>query len=112
MDNVNEYLKGSQFTLYVNPTPAPELGTMQMKTWNHLKMAMSEHKFFTQNRQQANLLGHLKNRQQNHADIQHINNLHFTVYVDIFPDSPGTDPSILTMTDESTAYSISTVVLS
>jgi hypothetical protein len=42
-----EYLKGAQFTLYVDLTPAPELGTMQMKTWNRLKTAMSEHKFVT-----------------------------------------------------------------
>jgi hypothetical protein len=34
MDNFNEYLKGSQFTLYVDPTPTLGLGTMQTKTWN------------------------------------------------------------------------------
>jgi hypothetical protein len=34
MDNFNKYLKGSWFTLYLDPTPAPDLGTTQMKTWN------------------------------------------------------------------------------
>jgi hypothetical protein len=77
MDNFNEYLKGSQFTLYADPTPAPELGTTQMKTLNRLKTAMSEHKFLTEYCQKANLPGHLKSRQQNHTDIHHINNLHF-----------------------------------
>jgi hypothetical protein len=64
MDNFIEYLKGSQFTLYINLTPAPELGTTQMKTWNGLKTATSEQKFLTQNCQKANLPEHLKLRQQ------------------------------------------------
>jgi hypothetical protein len=49
MDNFNEYLKGSQFTLYADPTPAPELGTTQTKTWNRVKTAMSNHNFLTRN---------------------------------------------------------------
>jgi hypothetical protein len=31
MDNFNKYLKGSPFTLYMDPTVAPDLGTTQMK---------------------------------------------------------------------------------
>jgi hypothetical protein len=37
MDNFNEYLKGSQFTLYIDPTPAPELGTMQNESLESIK---------------------------------------------------------------------------
>jgi hypothetical protein len=60
MDNFNKYLKGSQFTLYADPTPAPELGMTQTKTWNRLRTAMNDHKFTTQNRQNANLPEQLK----------------------------------------------------
>ncbi len=72
MDNFNEYLKGSQFTLYMDPTLAKDLGTAQMKTWNRLKTAMSERNFNTQNCQNADLPQHLKQRQRNQKDKQHI----------------------------------------
>jgi hypothetical protein len=49
MDNFNKYLKGSQFALYADPTPTPDLGTTQTKTWNRLQTAMSEHNFITKN---------------------------------------------------------------
>jgi len=55
MDNFNEYLKGSRFTLYTDHTLAPDLGTTQMKTWNRLKTAMSEQNFLTKNCQNADL---------------------------------------------------------
>jgi len=105
----NEYLKGSQFTLYANPTPAPELRTTQMTTWNGLKTAMSEHKFLTQNHQKANLPEHLKHCQHNHTDGHQINSLHFydKIQVDMFPDLPDNGPVILAITDENMAYSVS-----
>ncbi len=88
MDNFNEYLKGSQVTLYADQTPAPELGTTQTKTWNQLKTAMSEHKFLVENCQQANLPVHLKNGRNNHSNVDPINNLYFNnkIHVDLFPD--------------------------
>jgi len=55
MDNFNEYLKGSHFMLYTDSTPAPDLGTTQMKMWNRLKMAMSKQNFRTKNCQNADL---------------------------------------------------------
>jgi hypothetical protein len=60
MDNFNKYLKGSQFTLYADLTPAPELGTTKTKTWNRLRTAMNDHKFIMHNCQKADLLEHLK----------------------------------------------------
>jgi hypothetical protein len=106
----NEYLKGSQFTLYANPTPAPELRTTQMTTWNGLKTAMSEHKFLTQNDQKANLPEHLKHYQHNHTDSHRIKSLHFNekIHVDMFLDLPDNRPVILAITDENMAYSVST----
>jgi len=37
MDNFNEYLKGSQFILYADPTPAPDLGTTQFQDLEQVK---------------------------------------------------------------------------
>jgi hypothetical protein len=50
MDNFNEYLKGSQFTLYMDLTPAPDLGNTQMKTWNRLKTGNEQIQFRHQER--------------------------------------------------------------
>jgi hypothetical protein len=61
----------------------------------------------------VNLPANLKNSQQNHTKVDHLNNLHFnkTVHMDIFSDATDTGPAILTLMDENTAYSISTVIL-
>jgi len=44
--------------------------------------------------------------------MQHINNLQFNkaIHVDTFQGATKENPSIITITDESTAYSVSTVV--
>ncbi|MFN9940631.1 MAG: RNase H-like domain-containing protein, partial [bacterium] len=55
MDNFNEYLKGSSFTLYRDVTTEATMGTTQMKTLNRLKNTMIEHDFQTRDRQKANL---------------------------------------------------------
>jgi hypothetical protein len=55
MDNFNEYLKGSKFTLYKDPITEQNLGTTQIKMLNRLRMAMSEHHFDIKNRQKSNL---------------------------------------------------------
>jgi hypothetical protein len=75
-------------------------------------MVMSEHNFSTRNHQDADLPQYLKQRQQNQNDKQHINNLHFnkTVHVNTFQGVTPQDQVIITITDESTAYSVSTVV--
>ena len=43
MDNFNEYLNGSTFTLYRNTTTEKTLGTTQMKTLNRLQTTMNNH---------------------------------------------------------------------
>jgi len=44
--------------------------------------------------------------------MQHINNLHFneTIHVDTFQGATKKNPSIISITDESTAYSVSTIL--
>jgi len=109
MDNFNEYLKGSQFTLYANEMPVPELGTTQTKTWNRLRMAMNKHKFLVQNRQKADLPEHLKHFQhhQTGADINQIDTLLFNyrIHVDLLPTNLGN--SIITMNTLLTHYRLS-----
>jgi hypothetical protein len=54
----------------------------------------------------------LKQRQQKQIDKQRISNLHFnkTVHVDTFRGVTPKNQVIITITDESTAYSVSTVI--
>jgi RNase H-like domain found in reverse transcriptase len=63
MDNFNEYLKGSRFTLYRDLTTETTLGTTQLKTLNRLRNTMIDHDFETQDRQKADLPDFLKMRQ-------------------------------------------------
>ncbi len=63
MDNFNEYLKGSKFTLYRDLTTEATLGTTQLKTLNRLRNTMIDHDFKVQDRQKADLPDFLKKRQ-------------------------------------------------
>jgi hypothetical protein len=65
MDNLNEYLKGSRFTLYRDLTTETTLGTTQLKTLNRLRNTMIDHDFEIQERQKADLPDFLKKRQTN-----------------------------------------------
>ena len=67
MDNFNEYLKGSRFTLYWDFIPETTLGTTQLKTLNRLMNTMIDHDFQTKNRQNADLPQILKNSQIKHG---------------------------------------------
>ncbi len=60
MDNFNEYLKGTKFTLYTDPKPFEPMGHLHKKTLNWLQTALLEHDFTMQNRQTANLPVQLK----------------------------------------------------
>jgi hypothetical protein len=109
MDNFNEYLKGSQFTLYADEMPVPELGTTQTKTWNQLRTSMNKHKFLVQNRQRADLPEHLKHCQhhQTGVDINQINTLLFIarIHVDLLATNLGN--TIITMNTLFTHYRLS-----
>jgi hypothetical protein len=67
MDNFNEYLKGSRFTLYRDFTTEATLGTTQLKTLNRLKNTMIDHDFQTRDRQKADLPQVLKKSQIKHG---------------------------------------------
>jgi len=63
MDNFNEYLKGSKFTLYRDLTTETTLGTTQLKTLNRLRNTMTDHDFQIRDRQKADLPDFLKKGQ-------------------------------------------------
>jgi hypothetical protein len=63
MDNFNEYLKGSKFTLYKDLTTEATLGTTQLKRLNRLRTTMTEHDFEVQDRQKSDLPDFLKTKQ-------------------------------------------------
>jgi hypothetical protein len=95
----------------MDPTPAPELGNTQMKTWNWLKTAMSEHNFDTKNRQASTIPLQLKQRQQNLGKLKEIDNQNFNkaVHIDTFQSINHDNHVITAITDESTGYSIATI---
>jgi hypothetical protein len=62
MDNFNEYLKGSKFTLYKDMTTETTLGTTQLKTLNRLRNTKIDHDFEVQDRQKVDLPDFLKKR--------------------------------------------------
>ncbi|MFN9905357.1 MAG: hypothetical protein ACK56F_04425, partial [bacterium] len=97
MDNFNEYLKGSRFTLYRDLTTEATLGTTQMKTLNRLKNTMIEHDFQTKDRQKADLPPILKTGQIKH-DSDPSRTFNKVVHVDLIKtDSMGSN--IISITD-------------
>jgi hypothetical protein len=62
MDNFNEYLNGSKFTLYKDTTTKATLGTTQLKTLNWLQATMNDHDFEVKDRQQLDLPDFLKKK--------------------------------------------------
>jgi hypothetical protein len=110
MDNFNEYLKGSKFTLYKDLTTETTLGTTQLKTLNRLRKTMIEHDFDIQDRQKANLLDCLKKRQSEEERQISGRNQAFNkvIHVDLInANSRGTnvsDRTILSITDDTRTF--------
>jgi hypothetical protein len=111
MDNFNEYLKGSRFTLYRDSTTETTLGTTQLKTLNRLRNTMIEHDFESRNRQEADLPGFLKKRQikeggEISGQDQAFNKV---IHVDLIKADPHsntvTNPAILSITDDTRTFS-------
>jgi hypothetical protein len=111
MDNFNEYLKGSKFTLYRDGATETTLGTTQLKTLNRLRNTMIEHDFEIQNRQKADLPDFLKKRQieegreisgqdQAFNKVIHVDLIKIDPHGNTFPDQ-----TILSITDDTRTFS-------
>jgi len=111
MDNFNEYLKGSRFTLYKDLTTETTLGTTQLKTLNRLRNTMIEHDFKIQDRQKADLPDCLKKRQieeerENSGQNQAFNKVIHVDLIDANPHGPNvSDRAILSITDDTRTFS-------
>jgi hypothetical protein len=116
MDNFNEYLKGSRFTLYRDLTTETTLGTTQQKTLNRLRNTMIDHDFETQDRQQADLPDFLKKRQTEEGQENPGQNRAFNkvILVNLINDNlhlNGTSgQTILSITDDTRTFSQVTVL--
>ena len=106
MDNFNEYLKGSRFTLYRDLATETTLGTTQLKTLNRLRNTMIDHDFKTLDRQKADLPDHLKKRQtRNEPELSRWDHaFNKVIHVDLIDiDHSGSNASaraILSITDD------------
>ncbi len=111
MDNFNEYLKGSRFTLHKDLTTETTLGTTQLKTLNWLRNTMIEHDFKIQDRQKADLPDCLKKRQieeerENSGQNQAFNKVIHVDLIDANPHGPNvSDRAILSITDNTRTFS-------
>jgi hypothetical protein len=116
MENFNEYLKGSKFTLYKDTTNEATLGTTQLKALNRLQTMMNEHDFAVQDRQKSNLPDVLKKKQlmEEPKLINQDQPFNKTIHVDIIDTqtNPGKAPnkSIISITDDSRTFSTSAVL--
>jgi RNase H-like domain found in reverse transcriptase len=111
MDNFNEYLKGSRFTLYKDLTTETTLGTTQLKTLNRLRNTMIEHNFKIQDRQKADLPDFFKKRQiKEGQEISGCNQaFNKVIHVDLINANPhstkASDRAILSITDDTRTFS-------
>jgi hypothetical protein len=106
MDNFNQYLKGSKFTLYRDLTTETTLGTTQLKTLNRLRNTMIDHDFKIQDRQKVDLPDFLKKRQmcEGQEDAKQNQAFNKVIHVDLInadTNSNGTSSkTILSITDD------------
>ena len=114
MDNFNEYLKGSKFTLYQDLTNETMLGTTQIKTLNWLRTTMVDHDFEVQDRQKSTLPEFLKKRQRE-EDHEHKDNeqkdsdqdqaASKIIHVDLIKTDLHPKATLLSITDDTRTFS-------
>ncbi len=110
MDNFNEYLKGSKFTLYRDLTTETTLGTTQLKTLNRLRNTMIDHDFKIQDRQKADLPDFLKKRQmcERQEDTKQNRAFNKVIHVDLINADTNSNvtssKTILSITDDTRTF--------
>jgi hypothetical protein len=116
MDNFNEYLNGSKFTLYKDTTTEAVLGTTQLKTLNRLQTTMNEHDFEIQDRQKSDLPDFLKKKQklEEPRRLDQDQAFNKTIHVDLINTQTNPDKvsgkTIISITDDSKTFSTSAVL--
>jgi hypothetical protein len=116
MDNFNEYLKGSTFTLYKYLTTETMLGTTQLKTLNRLRNTMIDHDFKIQDRQKADLPDFLKKKQmwEGQEDIKQNWAFNKVIHVDLInaDTNASSGKTILSIMDDTRTFTQVTVIAS
>ncbi len=112
MNNFNEYLNGSKFILYKDTITQTGLGTTQVKTLNRLKTTMSEHEFEIRDKQKSDLPEFLKKGQNHTTQVRASQPITFnkTVHVDTICTNTKPENTIITITDDSSTFSISAII--
>jgi len=116
MDNFNEYLNGSKFTLYKDTTTEAMLGTTQLKTLNRLQTMMNNHDFEVKDRQQSDLPDFLKKKQnlEEPRRLDQDQDFNKTIHVDLIDTQidPSKAPgkTIISIMDASRTFSTSAVL--
>ncbi len=107
MDNFNEYLNGSKFTLYRDTTTEATLGTTQLKTLNRLQTMLNNHDFEVEDRQKSDVPNFLKKKQKLEEPGRPSPDQAFNraIHVDLIntQTNPGKTPgkTIISITDDS-----------
>jgi hypothetical protein len=112
MDNFNEYLNSSRFTLYKDAITETNLGNTQVKTLNRLKTAMSEHDFEIKDKQKSDLPDFLKKGQKD-TSIIHVSQpvmFNEAIHVDTICTSTMPETVIITIMDESRIFSVVAII--
>jgi hypothetical protein len=110
MDNFNEYLNGSRFTLYRDTTTA--LGTTQVKTLNRLQTTMNDHDFETMNRRKSDLPSFLKKGQnlETPEPTSQDKTFNRSVHVDLIDTHAYPGKTIISITNDSRTFATSAVI--
>jgi hypothetical protein len=110
MDNFNEYLTGSRFTLYKDLITETTLGTTQLKTLSRLRTTMINHDFEIQDRQKSDLPDFLKKKQtgEGQKDPDQDRAVNKVIHVNLINTNPhlneASGKTILSITDDTKTF--------
>jgi hypothetical protein len=112
IDNFNEYLNGSKFTLYGDTITETMLGTTQVKMLNRLKTTMNDLDFEIKDRQKSDLPDFLKKRQKmvEPGQVSQAAAFNRIVHVDTIDTHTKPGKTIIIITDDSQTFSTSAVI--
>jgi hypothetical protein len=112
MDNFNEYLNGSRFTLYRDTSVKTALSTTQVKTLNRLRTTMNEHDFETKDRRGSDLPNSLKKSKNSETREPMSQDKAFNgnIHVDLIDTQAYPGETIKSITNDSQTFTTAAVI--
>jgi hypothetical protein len=112
MDNFNENMNGSKFTLYRDTTTETTLGTTQIKTLNCLQKAMNDHDFEIKDRQRSDLPNFLRKGQnlEKPGHPRQDQTFNRNIHVNLIDTQANPGKTIISITDDSRSFATSAVI--